>query len=225
MEILDRLKTLQDTQYGAFQQKLIPNIAPESIIGVRTPALRQLAKEIVKAGDAESFLTRLPHHYFEENQLHAFIIAQTKDFDICMREVERFLPYIDNWATCDQLSPKCFANHTGVLLAHISRWITERNEHTVRFAIGMLMQHFLDNHFKTEYLDMVANVHRKDYYIRMMQAWFFANSLAKQYDATLPYLENRRLEQWTHNKTIQKAIESYRITDEQKKYLKTLRWK
>lgn len=225
MDIIERLKALQDTQYGAFQAKLLPNISPESIIGVRTPALRQLAKEVVREGEAEDFLAELPHRYFEENQLHAFILSLVKDFDRCVVLVDQFLPYVDNWATCDQLTPQCFSKHHDKLLPYIEQWIADKHEYTVRFAIGMLMRHYLDAHFVLRYADMVAAIRREEYYIRMMQAWYFATALAKRYEAVLPYIEKRHLEQWTHNKSIQKAIESYRITEEQKDYLKSLRWK
>lgn len=225
MNILEKIKALQDTKYGAFQAKLLPDISPKSIIGVRTPALRQLAKEMVRHGEAENFLVELPHRYFEENQLHAFILSLEKDFERCIVLIDQFLPYIDNWATCDQLTPQCLSNHHDRLLPYIERWIEDKHEYTVRFAIGMLMRHFLDTHFVSRYAEMVAGIRREEYYIRMMQAWYFATALAKQYEYALPYIENRCLERWTHNKSIQKAIESYRITDEQKEYLKKLRWR
>ena len=223
--IYERLIALQDKQYASFQQKLLPTVQSRSIIGVRTPALRSLAKELVSSGEAQTLFNSLPHKYFEENQLHAFCIALTKDYTVCIRELESFLPYVDNWATCDQLSPKCFAKHHKELLSDIQRWIHSSHEYTVRFAICMLMQHFLEKDFEPLFHDMVASICREEYYIRMMQAWYFATALAKQYDITLPYLEKRRLEQWVHNKTIQKAVESYRITEEQKSHLKSLRWK
>lgn len=219
------LETLSDEKYAAFQRKLIPTVAAEQIIGVRTPQLRALAKAMVKSGESEALVRTLPHRYFEENQLHAFILSAEKDFDACIREVDRFLPYVDNWATCDQLSPLCFAKHTSKLLPWVKRWMASEHEYTVRFGIGMLMRHYLDGGFVPEYLETVAAIRRDEYYIRMMQAWYFATALAKQYPSTLPYIEQRRLPQWTHNKAIQKAVESYRITDEQKTYLKTLRWK
>lgn len=216
------LETLSDEKYAAFQRKLIPTVAAEQIIGVRTPQLRALAKAMVKSGESEALVRTLPHRYFEENQLHAFILSAEKDFDECIREVDRFLPYVDNWATCDQLSPLCFAKNTKSLLPWVIRWMKSEREYTVRFGIGMLMRHFLDEGFEPEFLDMVAAIRRDEYYIRMMQAWYFATALAKQYSATVPYIEQCRLPQWTHNKTIQKAVESYRISDEQKAYLKTL---
>ena len=216
------LETLSDEKYAAFQRMLIPTVAAEQIIGVRTPQLRALAKAMVKSGESEALVRTLPHRYFEENQLHAFILSAEKDFDACIREVDRFLPYVDNWATCDQLSPLCFAKNTKSLLPWVIRWMKSEREYTVRFGIGMLMRHFLDEGFEPEFLDMVAAIRRDEYYIRMMQAWYFATALAKQYSATVPYIEQCRLPQWTHNKTIQKAVESYRISDEQKAYLKTL---
>ena len=215
----------QDIQYRDFQAKLIPNVEKESFIGVRTPVLRKYAKELLKEGDIIGFLNELPHKYFDENQLHAFIISGIKSFDECINEVERFLPFVDNWATCDQMSPKCFAKNKSGLLKHIDIWIKSDKTYTVRFAIGMLMSHFLDCDFDESYLRKVAAVKSDEYYINMMIAWYFATALAKQYDKTLPYIENKALDKWTHNKAIQKAVESYRITDEQKAYLKTLKIK
>lgn len=217
-----RLFALQDIKYQAFQAKLIPNIDPETIIGVRTPELRKLAKEM---GEGEDFLQSLPHRYFEENQLHGFILANGKDFETAIAGVETFLPYVDNWATCDQLSPKAFKKHRAEPLPHIRRWLASGHVYTIRFGIGMLMSHFLDEDFAPEYPAMVAAVRHEDYYVRMMQAWYFATALAKQYDAVLPYITERRLEKWTHNKAIQKSVESYRITPEQKDFLKQFRIK
>lgn len=222
-EIRTELFRMQDSKYRDFQRKLIPSAAPESIIGVRTPALRKYAKQLSKTEAAPAFLQALPHTYFDENQLHAFIISEMKDFDACIAEVSRFLPYVDNWATCDQMSPKIFRKHKEELLPHIREWIASEETYTVRFAIGMLMEHFLDEDFSAEYPEMAAAVRSGEYYINMMTAWYFATALAKQYDAVLPYLENRKLDPWTHNKAIQKAVESRRITDPQKAYLKTLK--
>lgn len=222
--IYNRLISLSDTKYAEFQRKLIPNIQPDTIIGVRTPALRDLAKEMFKSGRWESFIALLPHGYFEENQLHAFIISLIKDYGKCIGEVERFLPHLDNWATCDQLLPKCFDKHRDELLPYIERWIRDKHEYSVRFAIGVLMRYFLDDAFEPRFLDSVVSIRREEYYIRMMQAWYFATALAKQYDAALPYIEQRKLAQWTHNKAIQKAIESYRVTSEHKDKLRSLRW-
>lgn len=222
-EIRQKLYELQDISYRDFQAKLIPNIAPGSMIGVRTPALRKLAKELRKDPELGDFLRDLPHAFFDENQLHAFLISEMKDYTECLVQVQRFLPYIDNWATCDQLSPKVFKKHKADLLSPIRDWIRSDQTYTVRFAIGMLMQHYLDDDFDPEYLKMVSALRSEEYYINMMIAWYFATALAKQYEAALPYIEQKKLEIWTHNKTIQKAVESYRITPEQKAYLKSLK--
>ena len=224
-EIESKLFALQDKAYGAFQAKLIPGMDPESFIGVRTPDLRRMAKEMMKEGGYEAFLSVLPHRYFDENQLHAFIISEMKDFDRCLAETERFLPYVDNWATCDQMSPKVFKKHRPELLETVKRWILSDRVYTVRFAIGMLMEHFLDGDFDPAYPEFVATIRSEEYYVNMMRAWYFATALAKQWDAIILYVEENRLDVWTHNKTIQKAVESYRITDGQKEYLKTLRRK
>ncbi len=220
-ELRERLFSLQDEKYRDFQRKLIPNIPGESIIGVRTPELKKLAKEM--SGGAEEFLAQLPHRYFEENQLHAFLISGMKDFGECIRRLEEFLPYVDNWATCDQMSVKAFKKHTGELIEHIRRWISSGRTYTVRFGIGCLLSFYLDGEFREEYLEMAAGVRSEEYYVNMMTAWYFATALAKQYDSALPYIENRRLDEWTHRKAIQKALESYRVTDEQKEYLRTLK--
>lgn len=222
-EIIRELFRLQDRDYALLQAKIIPNVASERIIGVRTPALRTFAKTLYKDSDIEDFLSGVPHRYFDEDQLHAFVISLEKDFDRCITRVDAFLPYIDNWATCDQLSPKVFKKNPEKLLPFIQTWIKSDKTYTVRFAIGMLMQHFLDENFDTKYVDMVAEVKSKEYYINMMIAWYFATALAKQYESVLPYIEEKRLDSWTHNKTIQKSVESYRITDEQKKYLKSMK--
>ncbi len=224
-EIRARLFSLQDTAYRDFQVKLIPGMDAQKEIGVRTPELRKLAKELAKREDIREFLNDLPHQYFDENQLHAFILSGEKDFEKCMEDLERFLPYVDNWATCDQTSPKVFRKHRKELLDAIRRWIESDHPYTVRFAIKMLMEHFLDEDFDPAYPEMVAEVRSEEYYIRMMIAWYFATALAKQYEAVLPYLEQKKLDVWTHNKTIQKAVESYRITEEQKIYLKSLKRK
>lgn len=222
-EIRKELFLLQDEKYRDFQKKLIPTVKEETIIGVRTPALRNLAKQFAAKEGIDVFLTELPHPYFDENQLHAFIIAADKDFAHCIYETERFLPFIDNWATCDQLSPKVFKKHHDKLLSLIKKWICSDETYTVRFSIGMLMEHFLNDDFDSAYLDMVADVQSEEYYINMMRAWYFATALAKQYDAAVKIIEKRALDTWTHNKTIQKAAESYRITLEQKEYLKSMK--
>ena len=222
-EIRKELFLMQDRKYRDFQSRLMPTVDPERMIGVRTPALRKLAKEMGKSGDSTSFLAELPHRYFDENQLHAFLLSEMKDFPRCMEEVERFLPYIDNWATCDQLSPKVFRKHRKELLLRIPEWIRSKETYTIRFGIGMLMQHFLDEDFDPAYLEMVAALRSEEYYVNMMIAWYFATALAKQYDAALPLMENRRLSGWTHNKAIQKALESFRVTPEHKEVLRSLR--
>lgn len=222
-EIQKELFALQDITYRDFQAKLIPNLAEGSMIGVRTPELRKLTKQMAKREEISVFLETLPHTYFDENQLHAFIISERKDFAQCMVELTAFLPFIDNWATCDQLSPKVFKKHRQELLPYIREWIVSDQTYTVRFAIGMLMEHFLDEDFDTAYLELVSAVRSEEYYINMMIAWYFATALAKQYEAALPYIEKERLAPWTHNKAIQKAIESNRITAEQKAYLRGLK--
>ena len=224
-EIQNELFKLQDVKYRDFQAKLMPTINPESMIGVRTPELRKLAKQLAKRDDIDEFLDALPHKYFDENQLHAFIISGMKDYEKCLERLEAFLPFVDNWATCDQMSPKIFKKHRAELVQKIDKWIESDYTYTVRFAIGMLMEHFLDEDFDIVYADMVADVHSEEYYINMMIAWYFATALAKQYDAIVPYIIEQRLNTWTHNKTIQKAVESYRITPEQKTYLRTLKIK
>ena len=198
-------------------------MARETVIGVRTPDLRKMAKQICKTPVAQEFLHSLPHCYFDENQLHAFILSEEKDYDTCIAKLECFLPYVDNWATCDQLAPRCFKKHTQELLLFIRKWMASEHTYTIRFGIGTLMRYYLDDAFHPEYLEWVASVRSEEYYIRMMQAWFFATALAKQWDATLPYIQQHRLDSVTHRMTIQKAVESFRITPEQKELLKTYR--
>ncbi len=224
-DIQSELFSRQDLSYRELQVKIIPNIEADSIIGVRTPELRKLAKELLKREELQEFLDVLPHKYFDENQLHAFIISEIKDYDRCISEVERFLPFVDNWATCDQMSPKVFKKHRPELLKKIKQWIGADSTYTIRFGIGMLMQHFLDEDFDQSYPELVAVVRSEEYYVNMMIAWYFATALAKQYETVLPFIESHRLDTWTHNKAIQKSIESYRITPEQKEYLKSLKIK
>ena len=224
-EIKNHLYELKETEYKEFMAKLIPTVDPGTVLGIRTPALRNYAKELAKRDDIDEFLHSLPHELFDENQLHAFILSELKDYDRCIKEVDNFLPYVDNWATCDQLSPKVFKKHKKELLVSIKTWLKSKDTYTIRFAIGMLMQYFLDDEFDETYPKTVAKIKSDEYYINMMIAWYFATALAKQYDAILPYIEKNVLDKWTHNKTIQKAIESYRITDEQKEYLKSLKIK
>ena len=224
-DIQDTLFEMQDVKYRDFLSKLIPTVAPESVIGVRTPELRKFAKKLMKDETYPDFLNNLPHQYFDENQLHAFIVSRIKDFNVCIEEVDRFLPYVGNWATCDQMSPKVFKKYKGELLTNIKKWMLSNDTYTVRFAIGMLMEHFLDEDYDLSYPEMVAEIRSEEYYINMMIAWYFATALAKQYETILPYFENHELDTWTHNKSIQKAVESYRITAEQKEYLKSLKVK
>ena len=276
--IIDKFNNMCDKKYADFQSKLIPTIDKKTIIGVRTPGLKAFAKEMLKVSqcfaptkgshcatspeilpsDVEKFLNELPHKYFDENQFHAFILSEIKDFDICIKYTDKFLPYIDNWATCDQLSPKCFKKNKDELLKYIYKWIKSKKPYIIRFAIGMLMSHFLDEDFDDKYLKMVADVNYKGiqkikalkdskvsttrnklngkqnafvekisididpnkYYVEMMRAWYFATALAKQFDATFPYIKNRKLNIWTHNKAIQKARESFRVCVDHKKALK-----
>lgn len=225
MNIREELFALQDLKYKDFQGKLMPTVDLDTIIGVRTPALRALVKEFFKTEEAAEFLNELPHQYYEENNAHAFLIEKIKDYDTCIVELERFLPYINNWATCDCMTPKVLKKHLPELLEKIQEWMTSNHTYTVRYGIGLLMRFYLDEAFEEKYLEMVANVRSEEYYINMMIAWYFATALAKQYNATLPYIENQKMDVWTHNKAIQKAVESYRITPEQKIYLKTLKRK
>lgn len=220
-----QLFALQDPEYRAFQCRLMPTIAPDRVIGIRTPQLRKFAQTFMKTGGAAEFLQALPHDYYEENNLHAFCIERLRDFDETIAALDAFLPYVDNWATCDMLRPKIFARHLPELLPHIRRWIASARCYTVRFGIGMLMSFYLDEAFQPEYLQWVSAVHREEYYVNMMIAWYFATALAKQYEQTIGYLERPVLDAWTHNKAIQKAIESNRITPEQKTYLRTLKRK
>lgn len=222
-DIVKRLFELQDTAYRDFHSRLVPTLDKETIIGVRIPALRAFAKELSKSEDIDLFLNSLPHKYYEENNLHAFIIEGISDFDECVKALDKFLPYVDNWATCDSLRPKCFRGNEERLHLKALHWIEDDRVYVKRFGIGVLMNHFLDEHFEECYLEAVSVIRSDEYYINMMIAWFFATALAKQYDKAVVYLEQHRLDVWTHNKTIRKAIESYRITQEQKAYLKTLK--
>jgi 3-methyladenine DNA glycosylase AlkD len=190
---------------------------------VRTPYLRKLASKITGTSEAREFLASLPHEYHEENNLHAFLIAEIKDFDVCICELEKFLPYVDNWATCDGMSPAVFAKNRLKLLSKAFEWLDSSHVYTVRYGMLMLMKHFLGEHFRTEYADAVAAVKSEEYYVKMMQAWYFATALAENYEEILPYLTEKRLPDWVHNKTIQKAIESRRISEDIKTYLRTLK--
>ena len=224
-EIRVELFKMQDMDYRDFNSKLIPTVDKESMIGIRTPELRKYAKQLGKSSEIKEFLQALPHKYFDENQLHAFIISEIKDFKNCIAEINRFLPYIDNWATCDQLSPKIFKKHHSELFAYIKDWLKSDKVYTLRFGIGMLMEHFLDEDFDIIYPETVSKIRSDEYYVNMMIAWYFATALAKQYESIIPFIENRSLDIWTHNKAIQKALESYRISTEQKTYLRELKIK
>ncbi len=215
----DLLK-IRDEKFAIFNAKLLPNIAGEKVLGVKTPLLRKYAKNMQ---NKDEFLASLPHKYFEENQIHAFLLSDIRDFKKCIDMVDKFLPYVDNWASCDQLIPKVFAKNKNALLPWINKWIKSKHTYTVRFAIGLLMRFFLGENFDIKYANMVANVKSKEYYVNMMRAWYFATALAKNWDEIIGIVENEKLDLWTHNKTIQKATESYRITHEQKEYLHKLR--
>lgn len=223
--VRERLFAMRDLGYRDFHAKLVPNIDKEKIIGVRTPALRKFAREFAKSPLAAEFLAALPHEYYEENNLHGFIIAGIRDFDECAEEISRFLPYVDNWATCDSLSPRVFAENRARLLPLIDEWLRSRDTYAVRFGIEMLMNHFLEEDFSPECLEKVASVKSGEYYINMAAAWYFATALAKRYEETLPLFEEKRLDPWVHNKAIQKAAESFRVTNEHKAYLRTLKIK
>lgn len=222
-EIRNKLFEMQDLSYKEFHSKLIPTIDSDVIIGVRTPQLRKYAKELWKEQDVTEFLNDLPHQYYEENNLHAFLIEMIKDYDECVEALNVFLPYVDNWATCDTMAPKVFKKHLPELEGQIKVWLESEHVYEVRFAVDMLMKYYLDEEFKPEYLEWVAGIDSEEYYLKMVVAWYFATALAKQYDAAVVYVEEQRLEKWTHNKTIQKAGESYRVHEEQKQYLKS--WK
>lgn len=223
MNIQKELFALRDISYGDFHAKLVPNIPRELLIGVRVPEARKLAKRLAKEPEASEFLKDLPHKYYDENILHALLISEMKDYDACIVAIDEFLSYIDNWAVCDILSPKIFKEHKTSLLEKIKEWSASDETYTCRFGLEMLMSYFLDNDFKPDYLEITTSVHSEEYYVRMMIAWFFATALAKQWDATIKYIEDNRLDTWTHNKAIQKARESRRITPKQKEYLKLLK--
>jgi len=222
-DIQQKLFSLQDIKYKEFHSKLMPEIAPEAIIGVRIPLIRSLIRELSDREKSDFLNSPLPHSFYEENNLHGFLISQIKDFDECIKELNRFLPFVDNWATCDSLRPVCFKKNKQKLLKEIQKWILSKDTYTVRFSIEMLMVHFLDESFDEKYLSMVCAVKSHEYYVNMMIAWFFATALAKQYKSTVKIIENKKLSPWVHNKTIQKSVESFRITNEQKEYLKSLK--
>ena len=221
-EITEELKALADDEYRNFHKGLI-KLPEERILGVRTPALRSYAKQLIKEGRADEFLAELPHYYYDENQLHAFIVSELKDYGRAVAETDRILPFVDNWATCDQLRPKCFKKHRAELIDEVYRWLGSEKTYTIRFGIGMLLVHYLGEDFKPEYMEKVSRIRSEEYYIRMMIAWYFAEALAKQYDTAIEYIRGGVLDEWTHNKAIQKARESFRVPTEVKEYLKTLR--
>ena len=222
-ELQQQLFTLQDLKYRDFHSRLLPGIDKETIIGIRTPVLRKFAKEFGKTEIAKAFLQELPHQYYEENNLHMMLISEERDYEICLEQVKAFLPYIDNWATCDLPLPKCYAKHKEDLISEVKQWMASGKTYTIRYGIGVLMRLYLDEDFRPEYLEWVADIRSEEYYVNMMSAWYMATALAKQWDAAIPWLEEKRLSEWVHKKTIQKAIESYRITPEQKMHLRLLK--
>lgn len=222
-EITTQLFIMQDNEYKEFHGRLMPTVNPDTILGIRVPILRKFSNQLAKSLSKEKlleFMNELPHKYYEENNIHAFLIEKIKDFDECIVALEKFLPFVDNWATCDMMNPKILKKNTQQLFCKIKEWIASPHVYTIRYGIGMLMRYFLDDNFKTEYLDMVAAVKSDEYYVNMMKAWFFATALAKQYEATLPYIKEKRLDNWSHNKAIQKSIESFRVSKEHKEELK-----
>ena len=225
MEIQKELFSRQDKEYMKFLSKLTPNVSEDTIIGVRIPEIRKLAKKLVKNNEYEDFLKELPHKYYDENLLHGAIISESKNFEKCIKLLDNFLPFVDNWAVCDTISPKIFKKNKKELIEKIKEWSQSDKTYTCRFGVEMLMTHFLDEDFKKEYLEMVANIHSEEYYVKMVIAWFFATALAKQWDYAVIYLENNRLDVWVHNKTIQKARESLKILEDKKGYLKGLKRK
>lgn len=223
MSVYEMLLEAKDDKYRDFQAKLVPNVSPDTIIGVRTPDMRKVAKEVFNSPEKDEFLKELPHKYYEENLVHFFIIAMIKDFDECIEKVDEFLPYVDCWPVSDQATPKSFKKNHAKLLPYIKNWIASDHVYTARFGIRMLMNEFLDDDFKDEYLELVASKEGDDYYLKMMVAWYFATALAKKYDESVKYIEGRKLDDWIHKKAIQKAVESYRVTDEHKEHLKKYR--
>jgi 3-methyladenine DNA glycosylase AlkD len=223
MTLFDRLVEVKDEKYRDFQIKLVPTVPPETVIGVRTPDLRKIAKEVFDGKDRDAFLYDLPHRYYEENLIHFFVLARIRDFDQCVKAVDAFLPYVDCWPVSDQATPAAFKKNHAKLLPYIRKWIASTHVYTARFGLRVLMNEYLDEDFREEYLDLAASAQGEDYYLKMMVAWYFATALAKQYAQTVPYFENRRLEEWVHRKAIQKAVESRRVTDEHKRFLISLR--
>lgn len=224
MKVTEELFNLRDSEYAAFQAKLTPTIAPEKFIGVRLPILRKFAKEYAKDPECVQFMSTLPHDYYDENLLHSVLITYIKDYDTCIQELEKFLPFVDNWAVCDTMSPKVLKKNKEALLLKIKEWVKSDKTYTIRFGVDMLMSFYLDDDFKPEYLEIPAGIRSEEYYVNMMTAWYFATALAKQWDEAVKYIENRRLDRWTHNKAIQKSIESFRVTQEHKDYLRSLKY-
>ena len=224
MKVTKELFNMRDSEYAAFQAKLTPTIAPEKFIGVRLPVLRKFAKEYSKDPECVQFMSTLPHDYYDENLLHSVLITYIKDYDTCMQELEKFLPFVDNWAVCDTMSPKVLKKNKEALLLKIKEWVKSDKTYTIRFGVDMLMSFYLDDDFKPEYLEIPASIRSDEYYVNMMTAWYFATALAKQWDEAVKYIENRRLDRWTHNKAIQKSIESFRVTQEHKDYLRSLKY-
>lgn len=222
-QVREALFSMQDVAYGDFHSRLMPTVERERVIGVRTPMLRKYAKEFGKTKEAICFLEDLPHFYYEENNVHGFLIEQIKDYEECINALETFLPCVDNWATCDMMSPKILQKNKPHLEKKAKEWLKSPHPYMVRYGIGVFMKYFLEEDFKPEHLEWILALHREEYYIKMMVAWYFATALAKQYAATIPYIEGHVLEEWIHKKTIQKAVESYRITKEQKEYLRRFR--
>lgn len=223
MTVYEMLLSVKDDQYKEFQAKLVPNIPAETILGVRTPQMREIAKKVAASAERDAFLKSLPHKYYEENLIHFFVLSLMKDFDECVKAVEEFLPYVDCWPVSDQATPKPFRKNHEKLLPYIRKWIDSDHVYTARFGMRMLMNEFLGEDFKEEYLAWIADKKGDDYYLQMMQAWYFATALAKQYDASVKYIEQRKLNEWVHKKSIQKAVESFRVSDEHKEYLKSFR--
>ena len=225
LDLENKLFSLQDANYQSFQYKLIPTVNPKSIIGVRTPALKAIAKDLYKDDYRDVFLSSLPHDYFEENQIHSFLIGLEKDYDKCLSMINSFLPYIDNWATCDQSTPKALVRKPEQTIEEIKKWISTKKTYHIRYAVGVLLALFLDDKYKADYLEIVAGIESNEYYVQMMQGWYFATALAKQYDDAIKYIEQAKLDKVVNNLTIKKAIESYRISDCQKEYLRKFRIK
>lgn len=223
MTVYERLAACGSEQYRDFQSKLVPNIPKETILGVRTPDMRKIAKEIRGTAEAEEFLSELPHGYYEENLVHFFLIAMIRDFDECVRAVDAFLPYVDCWPVSDQATPRAFRKNHRKLLPYVRKWIASEHVYTARFGLRMLMNEFLGEDFCEEYLALAASRGNGDYYLRMMAAWFFATALAKRYDETVPYIREGKLDEWVRRKAIQKALESFRVSGAHKEELKRLR--